>query len=98
MDMEETREEEIEESTKLISRAKSIKEKWQPNWNRRDMSLLVLVVLAQGGSVCSDSFLYPFFPEEALRRGLTQTYIGVVFSSYEMARFVTSPIAGSLVR
>jgi len=63
----------------------------------KEFGLLTVVVLLQGVVVCSESFLYPFFPEEAIKRGLTQTHIGIVFSAYELGRFLTAGIAGSLV-
>jgi len=71
--------------------------KYQANSKWKDFGLLTVVVLLQGAVVCSESFLYPFFPEEAVKRGLTQTHIGIVFSAYELGRFLTAGIAGSLV-
>ncbi|KAF6035980.1 hypothetical protein EB796_005712 [Bugula neritina] len=61
------------------------------------MGLLLLVVLTQALVLSADTFLYPFFPEIALAKGISRTYIGIVFSAYKLARFATSPIAGSLV-
>ncbi|KAF6027624.1 SLC18B1 [Bugula neritina] len=66
-------------------------------WRWKDLGLLIVVLLLQGGAVCVESFLYPLLPEVALKIGLTQTYIGVVFSAYEVGRFLTSAAVGSLV-
>ncbi|KAF6021974.1 hypothetical protein EB796_019723 [Bugula neritina] len=50
-----------------------VKEKikdWRAEWLWKEFSILAVVLLIQGGAVCADSFLYPFFPEEARKRGL----------------------------
>jgi len=66
-------------------------------WRWKDLGLLTVVLLLQGGALGVETFLYPLFPEVALKKGLTQTYIGVVFSAYEVGRFLTSAVVGSLV-
>jgi len=66
-------------------------------WRWKDLGLLTVVLLLQGGALCVESFLYPLLPEVALEKGLTQAYIGVVFSAYEVGRFLTSAAVGSLV-
>jgi len=66
-------------------------------WRWKDLGLLTVVLLLQGGALGVETFLYPLVPEVALEKGLTQTYIGVVFSAYEVGRFITSAAVGSLV-
>ncbi|KAF6041449.1 SLC18B1 [Bugula neritina] len=64
-------------------------------WKER---LLVVVVLTiQFVALCTDTFLYPFFPQEATAKGLTPTHIGIVFSSFEFARFLTFLTIGYLI-
>ena len=41
--------------------------------------------------------IYPFFPLVAKDKGLTSTHIGIVFTSFDLSRFLFSPIFGSLV-
>jgi len=86
-----------EKSTLLDNDDSEKKVKEDRTWKWKHVGLLILVVLTQGLVLSADSFLYPFFPEIALAKGLSKTYIGIVFSAYELARFATSPIAGSLV-
>jgi len=88
----------IEEESKLLDNDDSEKKvKEDRTWKWKHMGLLLLVVLTQALVLSADTFLYPFFPEIALAKGISRTYIGIVFSAYELARFATSPIAGSLV-
>jgi len=63
----------------------------------KEIALFLVVLCMQCGTTISESFMLPFFPIEADKRHLTQTHTGIVFSAYEVARFLTSPIAGSLV-
>lgn len=60
------------------------------------LALLALLAL-QFCHLTTDSFLIPFYPSEAFRKGLTQAQIGVVYSAYELTRFLSAPIFGSLV-
>jgi len=88
----------VEEESKLLDDDDSEKKiKEDKTWKRKHVGLLLLVVLTQALVLSADTFLYPFFPGIALAKGLSRTYIGIVFSAYELARFATSPIAGSLV-
>ncbi|KAF6041445.1 hypothetical protein EB796_000243 [Bugula neritina] len=64
-------------------------------WKER--LLVVRVLTVQFIALCTDTFLYPFFPQEATAKGLTPTHIGIVFSSFELARFVSSLATGCLV-
>lgn len=55
------------------------------------------LLLLQFCHLCTDSLLIPFFPNEALTKGLTHVHLGVVYSAYEFTRFLSAPIFGSLV-
>ena len=46
---------------------------------------------------CSDTAIFVFFATTAREKGLSYSQIGIVFSSYDLARFILSPAAGSLV-
>jgi len=48
----------------------------------KEIALFLVVLCMQCGTAISESFMFPFFPIEA---------------AYEVGRFLTSPIAGSLV-
>lgn len=63
----------------------------------RQRLLLFIILLLQFFSLCADTFIYPFFPYVSAKRGLTHTEVGLVFSAYDLPRFITSPIFGSLV-
>ncbi|XP_067945331.1 MFS-type transporter SLC18B1-like [Watersipora subatra] len=59
-------------------------------------SMLIIVVALIFLSFCIDTLLVPFFPDVALKHGLLLAEVGVVFSAFDFARFVTAPIAGSM--
>ena len=43
------------------------------------------------------SLISPFFPQEARKKGMTDTEIGVIFAFFPAIVVVTAPIYGSLV-
>ena len=47
--------------------------------------------------IMTDTALFPFFPAAAKRKGLEETQTGVIFASYEICRFLASPLNGILV-
>ena len=63
----------------------------------KQLMMIFMMLSLQFLALCSDTVIYPFFPAVAFDRGITNTQIGVVFSSYDFARFVASPVFGSLV-
>jgi len=63
----------------------------------REYLLLGVLLFSQFVALCTDTFLFPFFPQEAKSKGLSNVEIGAVFSSFEFARFVTAPVLGYLV-
>jgi hypothetical protein len=42
--------------------------------------------------------LAPFLPAEALKKGITETQIGIIFGIFELVLLVLSPIFGKYVR
>ncbi|XP_050419743.1 MFS-type transporter SLC18B1-like [Adelges cooleyi] len=61
------------------------------------------MILAMVGSVhfcCAIciSLQAPFYPEEAEKKGCTATEYGLVFGSFELIAFITSPIFGGLIQ
>jgi len=63
----------------------------------REYLLLGVLLFSQFVALCTDTFLFPFFPQEAKSKGLSHVETGTVFSSFEFARFVTAPVLGYLV-
>ncbi|XP_067943969.1 MFS-type transporter SLC18B1-like isoform X2 [Watersipora subatra] len=59
-------------------------------------SMVVIILALIFLSFCIDTLLIPFFPDVALSKGLLLTEVGVVFSAFDFARFVTAPFAGSM--
>ncbi|KAF6033562.1 hypothetical protein EB796_008135 [Bugula neritina] len=62
----------------------------------REYLLLGVLLFSQFVALCTDTFLFPFFPQEAKSKGLSNVEIGTIFSSFEFARFVTAPVLGYL--
>jgi len=63
----------------------------------KEYGLLAVLLFSQFSALCTDTFLFPFFPQEAKSKGLNHIEIGTVFSSFELARFLTAPVLGYLV-
>ena len=59
--------------------------------------MLCTILLLQFCSLCADTIIFPFFPLVAKEKGLTSTHVGIVFTSFDLSRFLFSPIFGSLV-
>lgn len=92
---------EKEESIKLIGRTESnncvaSRDKCELSITRQRV-LLASILAVQFFSFCADTIIYPFFPNIAVRKGLTNADIGLVFSAFDFPRFVSFPIFGSLV-
>ena len=78
-----------EERTKLLEEVETL--------IGRQRVVLFTTLLLQFFTLCADTIIIPFFPKAAKDRNLTNMHIGIVFSSFDLARCVGSPIVGSLV-
>jgi len=63
----------------------------------KEYTLLMVLLFSQFSALCTDTFLFPFFPQEAKSKGLNHFEIGTVYGSFELARFTTAPVLGYLV-
>lgn len=63
----------------------------------RELAMMFTLYFVQFLALCSDSIIVPFFPKVAVERGISNLLIGLVFASYDLTRFLASPICGSLV-
>lgn len=66
-------------------------------WTRKDFVLLVSVLAAHFVMYTEASLLVPFFPNEAMDKGISTSHIGLIFSSYHLVMVVMSLIYGSYV-
>lgn len=48
-------------------------------------------------SFCAMSIMAPFFPQEADKKGMSETVSGFVFSFYALVMFLSSPVFGKIV-
>ena len=78
------------------TRSKDEADKQYPSIGRQRV-MLCTVLLLQFCSLCADTIIFPFFPLVAKEKGLTSTHVGIVFTSFDLSRFLFSPIFGSLV-
>jgi len=90
-----TEEQEREDSESLST--KQEEQACQDLTKCREYLLLGVLLFSQFVALCTDTFLFPFFPQEAKSKGLTHVEIGTIFSSFEFARFMTAPVLGYLV-
>ena len=63
----------------------------------QEIAMLIALLRIQFLALCSDGLIFPFFPTVAVRRGISNLAVGVVFAAYDTTRFLTSPLFGSLV-
>ena len=76
---------------------KNKRQAWQST-PAEQIGLVFIVLFGQFCALCLDTFIFPFFPVIATKKGLTEFHFGLVYSAYEFARFITCPVYGSLVR
>lgn len=63
----------------------------------KQRSMMAVILFLQFLTLSTDTILLPFFPSIGKAKGLTHTEVGVVFSAFEISRFISFPIFGSLV-
>ena len=63
----------------------------------QELALTLTLFGVQFLALCSDGIIFPFYPNVAVERGISNVLVGVVFSAYDITRFLSSPIFGSLV-
>ncbi|XP_059154920.1 MFS-type transporter SLC18B1-like [Physella acuta] len=54
-----------------------------------------LLILSMFSSGCGFSLMAPFFPQEAEKKGVSNTVTGFIFSSFEFMIFISSPFFGN---
>ena len=64
----------------------------------KQKTVLIVVLCLQFLTFCTDTIIFAFFPSVAKKKGLNNTEIGGIFSSFDFSRCITSPVFGSLVR
>lgn len=67
--------------------------------NLSKRQLLAILIVASVNFFCSScvSLQAPFYPAEAEKKGATATEYGLVFGSFELVGFLTSPLFGKIV-
>ncbi|XP_067942589.1 MFS-type transporter SLC18B1-like isoform X2 [Watersipora subatra] len=65
--------------------------------SKKKYGMLLFLMFLQCLSRGSDTLLYPFYPEVARAEGVIMAYIGIVYSAYDLARFIFSPFFGTIL-
>lgn len=90
--------ENAEETTSEATRSDSTtSQKDKPLSVARQRGMLFIILSLQGLALCESTTVFPFFPAVAKVKGLSALQMGIVFSSYSVARSIFSPICGSIV-
>ncbi|KAK3706561.1 hypothetical protein RRG08_055001 [Elysia crispata] len=63
--------------------------------SRRQKISFVLLATSNLFAGCGFSLLAPFFPQEAEKKGASNTAVGLIFSSFQLVIFIFSPIYGN---
>ncbi|XP_067940195.1 MFS-type transporter SLC18B1-like [Watersipora subatra] len=79
---------------KSVKAEADLSQNFEPKHNCMLMAILGLIFF----SFCVDTILFPFFPTIARQKGLSPTEIGIVFAVFDLTRFITAPVVGSLDR
>ena len=64
------------------------------NLNRSQLIALVLLSLYFFLTSCYYSLFAPFLPGEAIKKGISQTQVGIIFGIFQFVLLVLSPIFG----
>ena len=67
------------------------------NITRKQFSVISLLSIFYLLSNAYYSLMAPFLPSEALKKGISQTQVGMIFGVYELVVLVLSPIFGKYV-
>ncbi|XP_037078433.1 MFS-type transporter SLC18B1-like [Pollicipes pollicipes] len=59
--------------------------------------ILLCIGLGELLQGCCGAVLIPFFPTDAQNRGVSESVIGLVFSSYALTQLVMTPVTGKLI-
>ena len=66
----------------------------QMNLNRSQLIALILLSMYFFLTSCYYSLFAPFLPGEAIRKGISQTQVGIIFGIFQFVLLVLSPIFG----
>ncbi|XP_067948560.1 MFS-type transporter SLC18B1-like [Watersipora subatra] len=64
---------------------------------RQKIVQIIFLLLALFSVLCCYSMIAPFFPQEAMAKGLTSTEIGIIFAFFPAVTFVMAPIYGFFI-
>ena len=67
------------------------------NITKKQLSVVSLLSIFYFLSNAYYSLMAPFLPSEALKKGISQTQVGVIFGVYELVVLILSPIFGKYV-
>lgn len=67
------------------------------NLSRFQIMTLISLAMVDFMSFCSMSIMAPFFPNEAYKKGMSESMTGFVFSFYALVMFLSSPVFGKIL-
>ena len=88
-----------EESETLLKEAENstqVKQKHSLSKGKQ-RGLFLTILSLQGLALFESTSIITFFPVAARDKGLSTTQMGIVISAFSIARFIFSPICGSMV-
>ena len=63
----------------------------ETKWSRKQKLLVAVVCATNLLANSAYSLIAPFFPPEALQKGVPDVFVGLVFSSYSLSMFLATP-------
>lgn len=73
------------------------KEQEQAEGSYHDTLIVTLLCLVTFAGNSAYSSVAPFYPGEAVKKGVDESYVGFIFAGYSLAIFVFSPLYGKLL-
>ncbi|XP_067941340.1 MFS-type transporter SLC18B1-like isoform X2 [Watersipora subatra] len=86
-----------DETKQLFTKDPDMKDSLPDTNSNKRYGMLLFLVFLQCLSRGSDTLIYPFYPEVARVKGVAMAYIGIVYSAYDLARFISAPIFGTIL-
>ncbi|KHJ77952.1 hypothetical protein OESDEN_04393 [Oesophagostomum dentatum] len=81
------------ESTSEDDSAVTVKASFS-NLSSKEWVTVVMLALANLCSTVAFSCIAPFYPDEARKKGMSESQTGIVFGIFELVMFITAPIFG----
>jgi hypothetical protein len=86
-----------QDPTEIILKEMEPSIRYQIPWSRKQKFLVAVVCVTNLLANSAYSLIAPFFPAEAINKGVPNVFVGLVFSSYSLSMFLATPFYKKLI-